>query len=48
MWRLIYAMVPLVQPYVWLSMAGMPRWSPGRRAGFRRLAAGYFALPPCW
>jgi len=47
MWRLIFifALVPLVQPVFWLSIAGMQRWPPGRRATFRRLAAGYFTLP---
>jgi hypothetical protein len=47
MWWLIFifALVPLVQPVFWLSIAGMERWPLGRRATFRRLAAGYFILP---
>jgi hypothetical protein len=47
MWRLIFifALVPIIQPVFWLSIACMERWSPGRRATFRRLAAGYFMLP---
>jgi hypothetical protein len=45
MWRLIYAMLPLVQPYVWLSISRMSRWSPERSARFRHLARLYWMVP---